>query len=218
MTTPERDDERLRELAAELREYDALVKDGIPFSLGRPTYQRWATQIETAAARCDALETALLELLRAFPTERILQDMEREGLKLTIGRGISIDAVRRFRALLSAEPPAPDGAQEGFARKRQTEGWRMSNPIYILSMGCVSGDDVQVAIHRYEDIIPWLKQLDHEGSSWGVCSYGLCDCDGGPQGEGLVSLPHELTCPAALYPWTDLTEQVQQEYEHDLSN
>ena len=24
----------------------------------------------------------------------------------------------------------------------------------------------------------------------------ICNCDGGPQGEGLVSLPHEPTCPA----------------------
>lgn len=39
---------------------------------------------------------------------------------------------------------------------------------YILSMSCISGDDVQVAIHRREDVVRWLKTLDHEGSSWSV--------------------------------------------------
>jgi hypothetical protein len=39
---------------------------------------------------------------------------------------------------------------------------------YILSMGCVSGDEIQVAIHRQVDIVHWLKTLDHEGSSWSV--------------------------------------------------
>ena len=40
--------------------------------------------------------------------------------------------------------------------------------IYILSMSCVSGDDVQVRIHHREDIPRWLKTLDHEGSRWDV--------------------------------------------------
>lgn len=39
---------------------------------------------------------------------------------------------------------------------------------FILSMLCVSDDEVQVAIHRREDIARWLKTLDHEGSSWSV--------------------------------------------------
>ncbi len=44
----------------------------------------------------------------------------------------------------------------------------ISGNIHILSMSCVSGDEVQVAIHRYEDIFRWLKTLDHEGSGWNV--------------------------------------------------
>lgn len=39
---------------------------------------------------------------------------------------------------------------------------------YVLTMSCVSGDELQVAIHRREDIFRWLKTLDHEGSSWSV--------------------------------------------------
>jgi hypothetical protein len=39
---------------------------------------------------------------------------------------------------------------------------------YILHMSCVSGDEVQVAIHLKEDIRGWLDKLDHEGSSWSV--------------------------------------------------
>ena len=39
---------------------------------------------------------------------------------------------------------------------------------YILTMSCVSGDAVQVAIHRREDVVRWLRTLDHEGSSWDV--------------------------------------------------
>jgi hypothetical protein len=39
---------------------------------------------------------------------------------------------------------------------------------WILSMSCVSGDEVQVAIHRQEDVARWLTTLDHEGSSWTV--------------------------------------------------
>ena len=37
---------------------------------------------------------------------------------------------------------------------------------YILTMSCVSGDNVQCQIFRYQDIFNWLKKLDHEGSSW----------------------------------------------------
>lgn len=39
---------------------------------------------------------------------------------------------------------------------------------WILSMSCISGDEVQVVIHRQEDVARWLKTLDHEGSSWSV--------------------------------------------------
>jgi hypothetical protein len=35
-------------------------------------------------------------------------------------------------------------------------------------MTCVSGDEVHVAIHRREDIVRWLRKLDHEGSTWAV--------------------------------------------------
>jgi hypothetical protein len=38
-------------------------------------------------------------------------------------------------------------------------------------MSCVSGDEVQVAIHRREDIFRWLKTLDHEGSNWSVVNH-----------------------------------------------
>lgn len=44
----------------------------------------------------------------------------------------------------------------------------ISGTTYILSMSCVSGDEVQVIIHQKEDIPKWLKTLDHEGSSWDV--------------------------------------------------
>ena len=39
---------------------------------------------------------------------------------------------------------------------------------FILSMTCVSGDDLQVVIRRREDIMAWLVKLDHEGSCWSV--------------------------------------------------
>jgi hypothetical protein len=42
---------------------------------------------------------------------------------------------------------------------------------YILSMSCVSGDEVQIVIHRKEDIFRWLKKLDHEGSNWDVVEH-----------------------------------------------
>lgn len=39
---------------------------------------------------------------------------------------------------------------------------------YILTMSCVSGDDVQAAIHKREDVFKWLSTLDHEGANWSV--------------------------------------------------
>ena len=47
----------------------------------------------------------------------------------------------------------------------------ISGTIYILSMSCISGDEIQVAIHRREDIFRWLKTLDHEGSNWSVVQH-----------------------------------------------
>ena len=61
---------------------------------------------------------------------------------------------------------------------------------FILTMGCVSGDDVQVAIHRREDIFHWLKTLDHEGSSWTIVVHD-------------EKLSH---------PPKDITEEIQGEY------
>lgn len=46
-----------------------------------------------------------------------------------------------------------------------------SGAMFILSMSCVSGDEVQVAIHRKEDILGWLRTLDHEGSNWTVVKH-----------------------------------------------
>lgn len=39
---------------------------------------------------------------------------------------------------------------------------------WILRMSCVSGDGLQVMIHRQEDVARWLTSLDHEGSSWSI--------------------------------------------------
>lgn len=63
---------------------------------------------------------------------------------------------------------------------------------YILSMGCVSGDDIQIAIHEREHIVPWLKKIDHEGSSWTVVAH---DMDGD-----------------IIMETTDITDQIMEEY------
>lgn len=63
---------------------------------------------------------------------------------------------------------------------------------YILSMSCISNDEVQVAIHRYEDIFRWLTTLDHEGSNWTVVQHVM---------DGDVVMETN-----------DLTDQVMQEY------
>lgn len=62
---------------------------------------------------------------------------------------------------------------------------------YVLSMSCVSGDNVQVSIHRREDIFRWLRKLDHEGSSWAV---------------------HHHDLETALSSVEDITEEIEGEY------
>lgn len=52
-----------------------------------------------------------------------------------------------------------------------------SGAYYILTMSCVSGDELQVAIHSKEDVRRWLDTLDHEGSSWDVVHH-VTDADG----------------------------------------
>ncbi len=43
---------------------------------------------------------------------------------------------------------------------------------YVLRMSFVNGDQLQIALHRREDILRWLRQCDHEGSSWSVIRIG----------------------------------------------
>lgn len=64
---------------------------------------------------------------------------------------------------------------------------------YILSMGCVDGSSVQGAFHTREDLLRWLKRLDHEGSSWSVVVH---DMDG-----DIVMETH------------DITDEIRKEYE-----
>jgi len=42
---------------------------------------------------------------------------------------------------------------------------------YIISLGAVNGDSVQIAVHRKEDIPSWLEKIDHEGSSVSIVSH-----------------------------------------------
>lgn len=75
----------------------------------------------------------------------------------------------------------------------------ISGTIYILSMSCVSGDEVQVAIHLYEDIFRWLKSLDHEGSSWSV-------------GQHVYDSSPLTNSDATIINTKDLTDEVMEEY------
>jgi len=63
---------------------------------------------------------------------------------------------------------------------------------FVLSMSCVSGDEIQIAIHQREDIIPWLRKLDHEGATWTVVEFSYKD--------GVIDADH------------DHTEEIMQEY------
>lgn len=65
---------------------------------------------------------------------------------------------------------------------------------YILSMCCVSGDEVQVAIHRREDIFRWLRTLDHDGSNWNVVQH------------------HRVA--GTIYMTEDITDAIEEEYQH----
>ena len=56
-------------------------------------------------------------------------------------------------------------------------------------MSCISGDEVQVAIHRREDIFRWLKTLDHEGSNWDLSQH-IFGVDG--KIESTVDLTDEI--------------------------
>ena len=75
----------------------------------------------------------------------------------------------------------------------------ISGTIYILSMSCISGDEVQVAIHRREDIVGWLKSLDHEGSNWTVVNHVY---DGNPMKDA----------DAKILETIDLTDEIMEEY------
>lgn len=63
---------------------------------------------------------------------------------------------------------------------------------YILSMNCIRGDDLQIAIHRREDIFRWLKTVDHEGSLWSVVFHN------GDSESGFIT--------------TDITDEIIEEY------
>ena len=39
---------------------------------------------------------------------------------------------------------------------------------YVLRMRFVNGDELQMTVHRREDLLRWLTQCDREGSSWSV--------------------------------------------------
>jgi hypothetical protein len=63
---------------------------------------------------------------------------------------------------------------------------------WILSMSCVSGDDVQVRIWLRRDVLSWLKILDHEGSIWDVV--------------------HHVPSSDNDFDTTDITQEVMEEY------
>lgn len=64
---------------------------------------------------------------------------------------------------------------------------------YILSFSAVNGDDMQVRCFNREDILHWLRKVDHEGSQWGVVSH---DMDGD-----------------VVMETTDITDEIRKEYE-----
>ena len=51
----------------------------------------------------------------------------------------------------------------------------ISGTIYILSVSCISGDEVQVAIHERGDVRRWLDTLNHEGANWQVVEHCYSD-------------------------------------------
>jgi len=72
--------EALRELAREFREYADLVCDGIPFSVGRPTFEHWADVVEAAApVSGEALRERLIALVRDLPRRSPTVLYERSG-------------------------------------------------------------------------------------------------------------------------------------------
>lgn len=69
---------------------------------------------------------------------------------------------------------------------------------FILSMACVNGDNIQMAIHRREDIIGWLRKVDHEGSNWDILEH-VWD----------APYPDNTEIIRAI----DLTDEIMREYE-----
>jgi 5,10-methylenetetrahydrofolate reductase len=39
---------------------------------------------------------------------------------------------------------------------------------YRLTVAYPSGDDARIAIRRREDIVRWVRKLDHDGAMWAV--------------------------------------------------
>lgn len=70
---------------------------------------------------------------------------------------------------------------------------------YILEVWCVSGDDVQVEIHRREDIAGWIRKLDHEGANWWAVEHTWRD--------------NEEVEPIGLISTRDITDEIVKEME-----
>lgn len=79
--------ERLTELEAELLEYAELTKDAIPFSLGVPTFERWAVQVREASSALIASREAVLREALAAARDTLAAFQKQAGV--IPGQGIS---------------------------------------------------------------------------------------------------------------------------------
>jgi hypothetical protein len=70
--------------------------------------ERVLTVVDPLLAECDRRSRAVEALLERFPSNRVLEQMESEGLKLCQASFVPIADVRRMRAA----PPAP-AAEDG---------------------------------------------------------------------------------------------------------
>jgi DNA (cytosine-5)-methyltransferase 1 len=69
----------LADVESELREYAELVRDGIPFSLGVPTYERWADAIRASQARAAEAEGQLRAVDAVLARRPALDEPTRVG-------------------------------------------------------------------------------------------------------------------------------------------
>ena len=84
---------------------DLAGSPAIPIPLESKLDSTGRDELASLRARLLTLEQALRELLDKFPNERQLDRMTSEGLKLTVGWGVPIADVRRWRAASRGREP-----------------------------------------------------------------------------------------------------------------